>query len=305
MNKIELRRTLNIIFTIALIVGCGKTENIKSKVVASKIIYGKDNRQEIIDADNYTQQLAEATAVYISKKHFKYNNGYYQLDNRTYGNIKNLCKEERFKNQIIPGNCTGFLVASDLLVTAGHCLDIKTLKTSKWFFGFKANRDRSIPKILPSKNAYSIKKILARTALGTSDYALIQLNRPVLGVTPLKYRKSGSVDRGTNVFTIGYPYGLAAKMSDGGKVEFSFKRKVFSTKLDTYDGSSGSPVFNETTGEVEGILIGGKSRDFEFDKKRKCYFSKKCKDTGLNFCGSEYVFKITKLKELMKINKNN
>ena len=39
-----------------------------------------------------------------------------------------LCPEVRFSEQKVIGRCTGFLVAPNLLLTAGHCFDQSDLR---------------------------------------------------------------------------------------------------------------------------------------------------------------------------------
>ncbi len=59
---------------------------------------------------------------------------------------------------------------------------------------------------------------------------------------------------------LGHPWGLPLKIAGGGKVvknEHSESRFFFEAMLDTFSGNSGSPVLNEATLEVEGILVVG------------------------------------------------
>ena len=62
---------------------------------------------------------------------------------------------------------------------------------------------------------------------------------------------------------IGFPSGLPCKVAANAKVSQNTDTFVFTGNLDTYGGNSGSPVFNLTTHEVEGILVRG-GEDFEF-----------------------------------------
>ena len=111
-----------------------------------------------------------------------------------------------------------------------------------------------------------------RTDNSTQDYAIVKLDRQVVGATPLKVRKrQGTIWR--EAFLIGHPMGIPAKVTNKAKVK-SFvkfnspsapfglekhplfkKRKTFFGDFDSYSGNSGSPVFNAKTGVVEGILI--------------------------------------------------
>jgi hypothetical protein len=61
----------------------------------------------------------------------------------------------------------------------------------------------------------------------------------------------------------------------------------FAANLDTYGGNSGSPVFNATSGTVEGILVRGEN---DFVSNGSCYVSLVCPTTG---CRGEDVTRST------------
>jgi hypothetical protein len=67
----------------------------------------------------------------------------------------------------------------------------------------------------------------------------------------------------------------------------------FIANLDTYGGNSGSAVFNEKTGEVEGILVRGET---DFIYKGSCRVSNVCTDTG---CRGEDVTRMSELLSLL------
>ena len=64
---------------------------------------------------------------------------------------------------------------------------------------------------------------------------------------------------GDQLTVIGHPWGLPSKIAEGGKVLFSDQPQYFTTNLDTFQGNSGSAVFNSSSGVVEGILVRGRS----------------------------------------------
>jgi hypothetical protein len=90
------------------------------------------------------------------------------------------------------------------------------------------------------------------------DYAVIKLDRPVVGRVPLKIRKAGLIANGQRLIVIGNPSGLPTKVTDGNVIRTDHP-SYFGTNLDTFHGNSGSAVINATTGEVEGILVRGKT----------------------------------------------
>ena len=176
-----------------------------------------------------------------------------------------LCSAERFFSQPTAAFCTGFLVASDVVVTAGHCVDASSISEARFVFGFRmADQDNAVTSFTKDQ-VYEASAIIARKLDATTgeDWAVVRLNRAVVGVTPLKFRKSGKIADSENVYVIGYPTGLPCKVSDNATVNQNNDRFVFTSNLDTYGGNSGSPVFNRVTHEVEGILVRG-GEDFEF-----------------------------------------
>ena len=61
------------------------------------------------------------------------------------------------------------------------------------------------------------------------------------------------------MYVIGHPVGLPTKFADGANVRNNNNTSFFVCNLDTYGGNSGSPVFNSSTHELEGILVRGET----------------------------------------------
>ncbi|ATH07738.1 hypothetical protein BIY24_07200 [Halobacteriovorax marinus] len=278
---------------------------------APKVVYGIDNRVESEEfSDQRFSSAASSVAGMVWNKKLTQSQ-----DNSEVLNFKklsmqlyyNVCKEERFSDQIPLPTCTAFLVGPDLLLTAGHCINDETqCKQNTWIFDYTKGTQA-----INKDNAYSCKKLIDRklntNTVNVKDYALIQLDREVTNREPLKLRRDGKVKRNTPLIVIGHPVGLPLKIADGAKVSgFKFsdlihpitslkKRKnYFVTNTDTYIGNSGSPVFNEETGDVEGILIQGK-KDFYYtgeDCLRSIHYKNKSKESD------EKVFRILKVDNL-------
>ena len=90
-------------------------------------------------------------------------------------------------------------------------------------------------------DVYHCKKILATRLIPSdgNDYAVIELNRNVQKIKPLKIRRKGKLKRNTKLLVIGYPSGLPVKIA-GGAVVQDLEKKYFVANLDTYGGNSGS-----------------------------------------------------------------
>jgi len=89
----------------------------------------------------------------------------------------------------------------------------------------------------------------------------VQLDRKVLGRTPVTIRSAGKIPDGEPLFVIGHPCGLPQKFADGAVVRSNHPAAFFVANLDTYGGNSGSPVFSGKTYQLEGLLVRGQ-KDF-------------------------------------------
>lgn len=279
-----------------------------------KVIHGEDDRHDVID---YSDALFRDQANSVAGKVRTSSLG---PDPRNPERMRfpripakfslNLCPEERFSEQYSLPYCTGFLVADDLLVTAGHCMEgPKDCENFKWVFGYKKNQQN-----LAKKDIYGCREIVSQklqmSYAKIKDYAVVRLDRKVLDRTPLEYRKKGKARIGDPLVVIGHPSGLPLKIADGAKVtRMNFeelkrfirtlfrKRYYFLANLDTYSGNSGSPVFNRDTGLVEGLLIEGDD-DYILDEKRGCRVSNRKSDSRWQV--EEMVYRITKIPEIQQ-----
>ena len=254
-----------------------------------KVIYGDDDRVDVPDSPSeMLKKLAASTAAMIKADDIAADGS---LPTETLGESFNLCPGERFAEQINPAVCSGFLVRSDVLVTAGHCIRTEAdCENYKWAFGFYNGVTK-----LEESQVYSCKSILktvvnSKTSGNGADFAVIQLDRKVEGRKPLAFRQSGQVAKGAGLVVIGHPSGLPTKIAGGANVR-SLESGYLVANLDTFGGNSGSAVFNATTGEVEGILVRGEL-DYVSDvvDGNVCKRVNKCANDG---CDGEDVTKIT------------
>lgn len=259
----------------------------------SDVVYGQDNRLDVYQANGAQfKRFAKASAAMIGLRHFEKNSsGTFDLKNiKTLEASQNVCHGELFSQQPAAAVCSGFLVGPDTLITAGHCYKQMgnpedVCKSFAWVFDYEMKTPTSDPtKNIPLSNVYLCKTIVAAELSETADYAVIKLDRRVIGRDPVKYRTSGKVSDHAKLVVIGNPTGLPTKVSPGGKVTRNVDPTRFSTNLDTFHGNSGSAVFHDNTGVVEGILIQGKADYVPSDLKdpRSCQVVNKCDDNGGN-----------------------
>lgn len=258
------------------------------------VIYGTDNRQDVYQVTNpLHQKLVKSTAGMINKGYFikGATAGTFDLKGtNTLERAHNICASEKFSQQQVAPTCSGFLVGPDTIVTAGHCynsFDLPENVCSKfmWVFDYDMKSAGHNPtKGLKISNIYGCKKVLAVKRDNFYDFAVIRLDRKVVGREPLKFRTTGKVPSNTPLMVIGHPTGLPTKVSADGKITKNSEYTRFSTTLDTFHGNSGSAVFNSSTGQVEGVLIMGKN-DYAPSNPlnpKSCLTTNKCDENAMN-----------------------
>jgi len=243
-----------------------------------KVIYGDDNRIDYWAMSNEMKNLANSVVSFWERDSIKFdsNSRTYKLQTTNFGTEYNLCPEERFKEQPIGAFCSGSLVGDDIIMTAGHCVKTETdCKNIAIVFGFNIKtQNGNATTTLPEEEVYFCQKIIKRQqgpeptadnpqgiGLGP-DYALIKLDRKVIGHRILKINRNQNLKAGDPMFVIGHPVGLPVKLADDATVRDPKPNGYFVANLDTYGGNSGSPVFNARTKLIEGILVRG-DNDFE------------------------------------------
>jgi hypothetical protein len=247
--------------------------------------YGIDDRKDIYELSG--QNLADAdsvVALFLAFQVRDLGDGTAALLTVNYGERCNLCPSERFREQPSGSFCSGVLVAPDVIATAAHCIAGENLLAIRFVFGYRM-RDETTPALVISKrDIYAGAEVIVWQDDDNTgaDWALIRLDRMVENHRIARIRQSGTISDGQAVHIIGHPMGLPVKFAGGASVRDNRYRAVFVANLDTYPGNSGSPVFNSTTHEVEGILVRGEGG--EFVKQGDCWVSRVCPDAG---CGGE------------------
>lgn len=228
--------------------------------VIPKVIYGEDDRLDIYESsDNLMKELALSTSVQILNRNLIESNGIYTIKAETLAE-SGMCSSERFANQLTAGNCSGFLVSPDTLVTAGHCLNSESdCQGHSWVFDFANIESEQKTFTFNKDQVYRCTKIIERKkeSGAMADYAVLKLDRPVVGRSPLKYRTEGKPADDAVLTVIGHPTGLPTKITAAADMRNNTSPIYFVTNADTYGGNSGSAVVDSRTGIVEGILVRG------------------------------------------------
>ena len=261
-----------------------------------KVIYGVDNRKDIFEInDAALLKDADCVVALFEKSSVRDNgDGTSTLQTQQFGTANDLCSTEPFRKQPVGAFCSGFLVAPDVVVTAGHCVDSSTLTDIRFVFGFRMVSASQPPGPIANSEIYSGRRLLGRQLTDAGpDWAVVRLDRRVTGHRPAPVRRRRRVGQGAKVHVIGHPVGLPAKVAGGATVRDNTPSPFFVANLDTYGGNSGSPVFNSRTHRVEGILVRGER---DFISRGNCTVSFVCPTTG---CRGEDVTRITKLVNLI------
>ncbi len=264
------------------------------------VIYGQDNRHDLYEIkDPKILQLARSTVALIHTDFVsKGSAGRVKIQT---DEIENICPDERFSQQHVAADCTGFLVDRDVVLTAGHCLKSKSqCHKTKFVFDFAIYERSQNYKDLPAENTYNCEKLIYTSTPkvdgGGLDLAIVKLSKPVIDRQPLALETSSKLKVGDQLFVLGHPLGLPMKFADDARVLSFFNKSYFNADVDAYKGNSGSPVFNIGTGKVEGILISGED-DFPKPSKNQCVRSTICDSD----CDGELVLKIGSVLEQLPL----
>ena len=239
-----------------------------------KEIYGADNRIDVYqETDPQRQASASAVCALISTNILTdAGDGTYVLDTAAAtADYLPLCEDDPFSGQPIAAMCTGFMVGEDLITTAGHCvleglfdclIDFRRIRV---VFGFEMLDPATPVTVFTQDQVYSVSEIIAAELnwFNDRDFAVLRLDRPITapGAEPLPLRDNGRVQIGEKVGVIGHPLGLPLKLAFGADTQVYAAPQdysgtgdiVFFTNFDACAGNSGSPVFNQETGVVEGV----------------------------------------------------
>jgi hypothetical protein len=262
------------------------------------IVFGQDDRREVYSSPYVNSFVSPSIALMASPVFLKDHKDGYEMDFNSISDSyeEALCKEEKFYNQPTASvNCTGFLVAPDLIMTAGHCMtavntEVKNSVTPHcgdflWIFDYKYDSLGVIKKVFPFQNVAKCKEVVyakfdfikrkaVDKALGYGDdIALVRLDRSV-GRPFLTF--NSKINMGDSVYTVGYPTGLPQKITTNGIIKSVDHDNFFTTNLDILSGNSGSPVFNKKN-QVLGVVVRAfPSDDYTYSNKRECSVVYKC-----------------------------
>jgi V8-like Glu-specific endopeptidase len=239
----------------------------------SKIIYGTDDRLDYYQTPQKYQVFAKNSVVALMEEstlgHPDSNGVYHPPIQFTLAYGFDVCPDARFASQPALSFCSGTLIGVDRVMTAGHCLD--SCEGFKIVFDYLIVNAQGDLEDISEDDVYSCRNFYS--VEGSIDYAIIQLDRPVVDRTYLNVRDFGdnSVSMYQNLIMMGFPSGIPMKYDTGFVTNTGANdMTLFMGSVDSFGGNSGSGVLNEDD-EVVGILVFG-NEDYTPNAQETCYY---------------------------------
>jgi V8-like Glu-specific endopeptidase len=281
-----------------------------SRSLDSKVIYGSDDRRDFYEVEGeMIRESSRYSAAMVERKQLlPVGDRHFQIQFETVGKVFQLCPSEPVFNEPSFAQCSGVLVAPDVVATAGHCLRLQS-ECDETAFVF--NQYVSGPKQpwngeVAKADVYYCKRVISAEVGKRVDYAFLQLDRPAdffrpedppaPALAPVSPSASGKGDdsetvKGDPLFMIGYPLGQPMKLTVNGVVRKAQKQTLL-TNLDAFYINSGSPVYNGRTGRLAGLLIQG---EIDFNPTPEgCSVTNVCPSGG---CGGETVVRMEVIRK--------
>jgi len=232
-------------------------------VIEQNVVYGEDDRLDYYAVDDVDlRDLTRGAIVALIRPN--------RLDlsdpddvrvvGQTLQQSRNLCSDQRFLDHVVAANCSGTLIDTNLVLTAGHCVTGRTdCRNYRYVFNYYYEAPGTLASI-GRDDVYQCDDVVVRRNSGGIDYAIIRLTRDVTpDKVPARVRRGDTpLDLNEPLVVIGFGSGIPAKIDAGGRVinRRANRLDYFQATLDTFGGNSGSGVFNNA-GEVVGILVRG------------------------------------------------
>ncbi|MFT4703487.1 MAG: V8-like Glu-specific endopeptidase [Bradymonadia bacterium] len=237
--------------------GAGET-----RTATDAVVYGDDDRRDVAEhPDAALRALAsESIVTLVNRASLLASGNTFSIGGSLLGQSQDLCSGEAFTNQPTAGFCSGTLIGPDLVLTAGHCVTSPS-SCAATSFVFDYQWLGSNVGALNSDDVYSCRSIVARQESDVTDYAVLQLDRVVMGRTPATVvDMRGSLPVGTEFAIIGSPSGLPMKIDSGGTVtDINSSSTIFYGTPDSFGGNSGSGIFRASDNALFGVLIAGET----------------------------------------------
>jgi V8-like Glu-specific endopeptidase len=239
----------------------------------------------------YTVHAASIGAIVLATG-IPCTSGTCSLATTPYANARNLCNGVAFSTQpcALP-ICTGFVIKQGRFVTSSHCLTLaSSIDKLRIVFGYQVDQGATHTGFALT-DVIQPKAVLER-GTGSDDWVLLDIGstdpHPPLSLG----LANTNLTIGTRVYVMGYPDGLPLKAAANAQVRQNYYVDYFTADLDTFQGNSGSPVFDNATHHVQGVLRGGEP-DYHYLNEQHCQVVNVCLKPDA--CVYEQITRITNL----------
>jgi len=222
-----------------------------------------DRRRDFWEIQDPTQlAVTNSVVALVWPSNYKEGPDGIHLSGPSLGEFKNLCSDQVYFDQPVIAHCSGFVVGSDLIATAGHCVDSdKDLAGIRIVFGYRRTRRQNNFRVetdIPKRDVYGVLKVIDRKQdINGTDYAIVQVDRKITDHMALPLAFDQTLAQNDELYALGFPTGLPMKLTDQAFVRFVSPNGYFVSNLDTFSGNSGSPVLRAGSLTVVGILVRG------------------------------------------------
>jgi len=275
--------------TLLLLAGCAVSPAEHEAVQQSAVVYGTDDRMEVVDhPDSTWLALADHSVITLIRRSRLSLSATQDvhLNAQTQQELFGLCDGEPFNHQLAAADCSGIVIGRDLVLTAAHCIQPLGCEAFAYVRGYRTEANGMLRPIAPSEVYYCRPPVLALEASAIDDavqldFALVRLDRPLVGAASVPAVRDTALDAGESLAVIGTPLGVALKLDLGGRVVHprADERDVLTAELDNFAGSSGAPVFDHVQ-RLVGFVVSG-TDDFQFDRERRCSVSRRVNEQRL------------------------
>ena len=292
-----MQKIILLLATTFLLANCSREASLNEIKVTKQdgVIYGTDSRKESLEVeDARLREVARSSVALVDRGSLEKLNDYtYASNGGELGERKNLCPSERYREQLTTAFCSGVLVEKNKILTAGHCMrNWASCSETQFVFNYERRSPHDKDPLIPAKNIYSCRRVLSIVAdPSVEDYALVELDRDVEGITPQKLDFTATASAGEVVYTFGYPSGISKKYARG-VMKTPPRRNYIRAALDVFGGNSGSPVYSQNTHKLIGIVTNGVV-DYVYDRAKACNVVNNC---GKGKCDGEWMYSVRALQ---------
>jgi hypothetical protein len=249
------------------VIACNGDGSSEVACIASRAVYGVDGRENVANAGEPWATLASRMVAQVPNADFDAVAGKPEAFAEYSATRRRLfCTEERFSSEPSLADCSGILLAPDLVLTAGHCLTRYTCDTHVYVRGFLASDDGASP--LARDQARHCRRIELIEGGDAGDYAFLRLDAP-FDSPPVMPVRAIPPEQGTPVFLFGFSLGLPLKLRSANVVSVARDGASFASDADAFAGDSGGGVFDES-GTLLGLILRGQT-DLDWDAEGACF----------------------------------